>query len=102
VGKRKKAQPANAEAARTELVEVEAPAVSGPLKRQWTRLIKQVYEADPLLCPQADGSLRIIAVSEQPEVIEKILPHLGLWPAHAHSPPAGYPLPFSLQRVVAA
>ena len=26
----------------------------------------------------------------------------GLWPARAHSPPAGYPLPFSLQRVVAA
>ena len=26
----------------------------------------------------------------------------GLWPARAHSPPAGYPLPFSLQRVIAA
>jgi hypothetical protein len=34
--------------------------------------------------------------------IEKILTHLGLWPAQAHSPPAGYPLPFSLQRVVTA
>ncbi len=44
--------------------------------------------------------MRIIAFIEQPEVIEKILSHLGLWPAHG--PPAGYPLPFSLQRVVAA
>ena len=44
----------------------------------------------------------VIAFIEQPEVIEKILTHLGLWPAHAHGPSAGYPLPFSLQRVVAA
>ena len=35
-------------------------------------------------------------------LIEKILTPLGLWPANAHSPPAGSPLPFSLQRVVAA
>jgi len=24
----------------------------------------------------------------KPEVIEKILTHLGVWPAHVHSPPA--------------
>jgi hypothetical protein len=46
--------------------------------------------------------MRIITFIEQPEVIEKILTHLGLWPPQAHSPSAGYPLPFSLQRVVAA
>ena len=32
--------------------------------------------------------MRIIAFIEQPEVIEKILTHHGLWPAPAHSPPA--------------
>jgi hypothetical protein len=31
--------------------------------------------------------MRIIAFIEQPEVIGKILIHLGLWPAPAHSPP---------------
>jgi hypothetical protein len=31
--------------------------------------------------------MRLIACIEQPEVIEKILTHLGLWPAPAHSPP---------------
>ena len=36
------------------------------------------------------------------DMTARALTHLGLWPAHAHSPPAGYPLPFSLQRVVAA
>jgi hypothetical protein len=46
--------------------------------------------------------MRIIAFIEQPAVIEKILRHLALWPASAHSPPAGYPLPHSLQRVALA
>jgi hypothetical protein len=39
--------------------------------------------------------MRIIAFIEQPEVIEKILTHLGLWPAQAHSPPAGVPVAVS-------
>jgi hypothetical protein len=43
-----------------------------------------------------------IAFIEQPAVIEKILTHLGLWPARGHSPPAGYPLPDSLQQVAIA
>jgi hypothetical protein len=46
--------------------------------------------------------MRIIAFIEQPAVIEKILTHLGLWPARAHSPPAGDPSPISLHRVAAA
>jgi hypothetical protein len=44
----------------------------------------------------------LIAFIEQAEVIEKILTHLGFRPAPAHSPPAGYPLPDSLQRVALA
>jgi len=32
--------------------------------------------------------MRIIAVIDQPAVIEKILTHLGLWPAQVHGPPA--------------
>jgi len=84
------------------MVEVAPPAVSQALKRRWAHFIRQVYEADRLLCPQCGGSMRLIAFIDQAAVIEKILTHLGLWPANAHSPPAGYPLPFSLQRVVAA
>jgi hypothetical protein len=62
-------------------------------------------------CPQYGASMRIIAFIEQPEVSAKSLTHLpacaegrqgGLWPPQAHRPPAGYPLPFSLQRVIAA
>jgi hypothetical protein len=68
-------------------------------KRAWARLIKQVYEVDPLVCPRCAGAMRIIAFIEQPEVIGKILTHLGLCsapspavagskePTPAHSPP---------------
>jgi len=80
-------------------------------KRAWARLIKQVYEVDPLVCPRCGGEMRIIAFIEQPEVIEKILTHLGLcsalsWskgPASAHSPPAGVPVaPFPATGRLAA
>jgi hypothetical protein len=56
-------------------------------KRAWARLIKQVYEVDPLVCPRCGSAMRIIAVIEQPHVIEKILTHLGLWPSRVHAPP---------------
>jgi hypothetical protein len=46
--------------------------------------------------------MRLIVFIEQREVIEKILRLLGLWPMQAHRPSAGYPLPSSQQRVVAA
>jgi len=46
--------------------------------------------------------MRIIAFIEQPAVIEKILTHLALWPARAHSPSAGDALPLSLHQGVAA
>ena len=74
-----------------QFTEVSASAA----KRAWARLIKQVYEADPLMCPRCTGPMRIIAFIEQPEVIEKILTHLGLWPAQSHSPPAGVPVALS-------
>jgi hypothetical protein len=96
-GKRRKAE----EEEQTGIEEFSeiAPSVA---KRAWARLIKQVYEVDPLVCPRCAGAMRIIAFIEQPEVIAKILTHLGIWPAPAHSPPAGYPLPKSLQRVALA
>ena len=82
-GKRRKAQ-REAPAPIEEVNEVSASAA----KRAWARLIKQVYEVDPLVCPRCTGPMRIIAFIEQPEVIEKILTHLGIWPVQAHSPPA--------------
>ena len=85
-GKRRKAQgeePSHVE----EFGEV-APSEA---KRAWERLIKPVYEVDPMVCPRCAGPMRVLAFIEQSEVIAKILRHLGLWPASAPSPPAGVP-----------
>ena len=40
----------------------------------------------PSLTPKCQGEMRIISFIGQPEVIKKILDHLGLW-EESHSPP---------------
>ncbi|OGQ72524.1 MAG: hypothetical protein A3G94_02890 [Deltaproteobacteria bacterium RIFCSPLOWO2_12_FULL_60_16] len=70
------------------------------LKRRWFHFIRKVYETDPLTCPKCHGEMwfdkllttlrgpegRIISFIDQPEVIKKILEHLGLW-EKSHAPP---------------
>ena len=34
------------------------------VRLSWARLIRQVYEVDPLLCPQCGGTMKVIAVIE--------------------------------------
>ncbi len=55
------------------------PELSKNAKSAWARLIKQVYEVDPMLCPKCGGEMRIMAIIEEDEVIEKILRHLKHW-----------------------
>jgi hypothetical protein len=45
----------------------------------WRQLIKKVWEVDPLCCPRCGEELRTISMIHDPEVIRKILEHLGLW-----------------------
>jgi len=53
-------------------------------RRSWARLIKKVYEADPLVCPRCSGPLKIISLIGDARVIEKILRHLKtMGPARA-------------------
>jgi hypothetical protein len=56
-----------------------ATAFAARAKAAWARLIRKVYEADPLECPKCKGSMRVIALIEDPGVIRRILEHLGLW-----------------------
>ncbi len=60
-------------------------------KAAWARLIRKVYEADPLECPNCNGPMRVIALIEDPGIIRRILEHLGLWVplATERSPPLG-------------
>jgi hypothetical protein len=52
----------------------------------WARLIHRVYGARPLTCPSCGSTMEVIAVIQDPEVIEKILRHLQIW-----DPPRGPP-----------
>jgi hypothetical protein len=78
-------------------------------KAAWARLIRKVYEADPLECPKCKGPMRVISLIEDPQVIRRILEHLGLctleppersppldpasWPPHASLPLTYHPVP---------
>ena len=57
-------------------------APGAPARRGWARLLKRVFDLDLEHCPQCGGDMKIIAAIEEPEVIAKILMHLGL-PARA-------------------
>jgi hypothetical protein len=56
-----------------------ATAFAARAKATWARLIRKVYEADPLECPKCKGPMRVIALIEDPGIIRRILEHLGLW-----------------------
>jgi hypothetical protein len=57
------------------------------VRSSWARLIKKVYEADPLVCPRCSGPLKIISLIGDGAVIEKILRHLKLWDRQERPPP---------------
>jgi len=88
-GKRKKA------GADDKIPGILAPDLSNrACRRSWARLIQKIYEVDPLVCPKCSGNMKVIAFIEKPDVIKKILKHLGLWHVKrkpqplAHGPPA--------------
>ncbi|HEA65720.1 MAG TPA: hypothetical protein ENI07_02695 [Desulfobacterales bacterium] len=73
-GKRKKAD------ADDQIPCILEPALTDKaFRRNWARLIQKIYEVDPLVCPRCSGAMRVMAFIEDPDVIKKILMHLGLW-----------------------
>jgi len=58
-------------------------------RRRWAMLIKRIYHADPLRCPNCGQTMNIVAFIEarQGDVIRRILEHCGLW----HDPPSRAP-----------
>jgi len=66
---------------------------------KWRELIKKVWEADPLLCPKCSRKMRIVALSDDRNVIERILRHLGLWQQGVRVAPARAPPDLS-ERVI--
>ena len=57
------------------------------LRRQWAKLIRRVYESDPLLC-ECGETMRVISFITDPAVVGKILHHVGEnRPGNGRDPP---------------
>jgi ribosomal protein S27E len=61
-------------------LDTQTSATGGALSA-WARLIKRVYEVDPLECPCCGGQMKIVSFIEhcQGDVIKQILRHCSLW-----------------------
>ena len=59
--------------------------------RKWRDLIRQAWHSDPLQCPVCQKQMRLIAVIDDSNIIEKILRHLNLWCGPAKFAPARPP-----------
>jgi hypothetical protein len=66
------------------VIEEECPRVP---RRGWAEMIRKVYEADPLLCPQCGGRMRIIAFLTDFSVVDRIIDHLKLTFIASKPPP---------------
>ncbi|MCX6960753.1 MAG: hypothetical protein NTW91_10865 [Verrucomicrobia bacterium] len=63
----------------SEIIDVSSFTPRRRPSRKWRELIQKVWEADPLLCPTCHEPMRIVALIDEQDVIERILRHLGLW-----------------------
>jgi hypothetical protein len=72
----------------TEASDVPAePTTKRRCSPSWARLISKVYHADPLLCRQCGGKLKIIAYVSDEISVKRILAELGLSPPEDEKPP---------------
>jgi hypothetical protein len=61
------------------------------------RLIKKVFNIDPMICHSCNGNMKIISFIEDQRTVKKILIHLDLWMNHD---PPGYDVPvFSIENL---
>ncbi len=61
-------------------------------RASWARLLRRIFEVDPLLCPACGSEMKIVSVITEPDVIDAILRHIaktgGRDPFEGRPPPA--------------
>ena len=72
----------------------EAEAPPSARGYRWAELLRRTFDIDVLACPRCGGRLVLIGLIEQPQVVARILDHLGLpstlpRPAPARRAPRG-------------
>ena len=60
-------------------IRIDEPPANTRRKASWARLIQKVYEVDPLECVNCGSNMRIIALIDNVDVVERILRHLDQW-----------------------
>ena len=83
-----------------EVIDVSAFKPRRIPSKKWRELIKKVWEADPLLCPNCQCEMRVVALIDDHKLIERILRHLGLWAQGVRvSPTTGPPSHLPGERI---
>ncbi len=67
-----------------------APSTSS--RANWARLIRKVFEVDPLLCGKCGSEMKIITVVTDPKVVDRILRHLQRKSTDTHAAARSPPL----------
>lgn len=58
------------------------------LHRRWARLIRRIYDVDPIACPRFGATMRIVAFISEPKVLGTILAHLTVKEADGRTSPS--------------
>ena len=102
---KREAEPGTLEATDVDVTDVSEYHPPRIPSKKWRELIKKVWEVDPLICQHCGAEMKLIALIDDDEVIEKILRHLKLWPEQAEPAclsraPPSIPPPDGGERVV--
>jgi hypothetical protein len=82
-GKRRKAELAG-ESGGSPASDAGAPSGASRRRRlSWARLIKRVYEVDPLLCPYCGAEMKIVAFVVEVGSLRRLVEYLGVGPQEA-------------------
>ena len=75
----------------TTTTDEDIPPEQRARRRSWARLLRRIFEVDPLLCPRCEVPMRIVSVLTQPTVVDRIVRHVsrrgGTSPFAERAPP---------------